>query len=84
MAAFNSRAYNSSPRATRTLPGRQTLTAGGEFVNNITQKQWASYNDPLVAGFEIDQSSQQGAVYVQDEIRVRPWLLLNGGIRHDR
>jgi iron complex outermembrane receptor protein len=37
-----------------------------------------------VASFTIDQSSRQGAVYVQDEIRVRPWLLLNGGLRHDR
>ena len=71
-------------RATRTLAGRQTLTAGGEFVNNITQKQWTAFNDPLVAGFTKDHSSRQGAVYVQDEIRVRPWLLLNGGIRHDR
>jgi iron complex outermembrane receptor protein len=71
-------------RATRPLPGRQTLTAGGEIVANTTQRQWTSYNDPLVAGFDIDQSSRQGALFLQDEVRVRPWLLLNGGVRHDR
>jgi outer membrane receptor for ferrienterochelin and colicins len=70
--------------ATRALPGRQTLTAGGEFVANITQEQWTAYNDPRVAGFDIDQSSRQGAIFVQDELRLRPWLLLNGGVRYDR
>jgi outer membrane receptor for ferrienterochelin and colicins len=76
--------WSAGLRATRALPGGQTLTAGGEFVDNVTQKQWTGYNDPAVDGFNIDQSSHQGAVFVQDEIRVRPWLLLNGGIRHDR
>jgi len=76
--------WSAGLRATRTVLGHQTLTAGGEFIDNVTQKQWTGYNDPAVDGFSIDQSSIQGAVYVQDEIRVRPWLLLNGGIRHDR
>jgi outer membrane receptor for ferrienterochelin and colicins len=71
-------------RATRRLPGRQTLTAGGEFLASITQKQWDVYNDPLVPGFTIDQSSHQSAAYLQDEIRIRPWLMVNGGLRYDR
>lgn len=71
-------------RVTRPLPGRQTLTAGGEIFANITQKQWDTYSDPLVPGFTIDKSSDQGAVYLQDEIRVRPWLFVNAGVRYDR
>jgi outer membrane receptor protein involved in Fe transport len=71
-------------RATRPLPWQQTLTAGGELIANLTQDQWTSYNDPLVAGFDIRQSSRQGAIYLQDEVRVKPWLLLNGGVRYDR
>jgi outer membrane receptor for ferrienterochelin and colicins len=70
--------------ATRPLPGHQTVTAGAEVVANVTQKQWSDYNDPLVADFLSEQSSRQGAVYLQDEIRIRPWLLLNGGLRNDR
>jgi outer membrane receptor for ferrienterochelin and colicins len=69
---------------TRALPGRQTLTAGGEFVDNFTQRQWDTYNDPLVPGFTIDQPSHQSAVYLQDEIRIRPWLMVNAGVRYDR
>ena len=70
-------------RATRDLPGRQTLTAGGEFYHNFTQRQGATYDDPALTGFVSDRSSLQGAVFVQDDVRVRPWLLLSGGLRHD-
>jgi len=76
--------WGTGGHVTRPLPGRQTLTVGGEFLANINQKQWDTFNDPLVQGFTIDQSSNQSAVYLQDEIRVRPWLFLNGGVRYDR
>ena len=68
----------------RQLAGRQTLTAGGVFYDNRRQDQWYSYNDPDVAGADLVHSSQQGGVYIQDEVRVRPWLILNGGIRYDQ
>jgi outer membrane receptor for ferrienterochelin and colicins len=71
-------------RAARSLPANQTLTAGGEFVDNISQDQWGRYDFVSDDNFTIDRSSQQGAAYVQDEIRLRPWLILNGGLRHDR
>lgn len=71
-------------RATRALPGGQTLTAGGEFMANVTQKQWLTYSDPMVPGRSIDKSSRQSGIYLQDEIRVRRWLLLNAGLRFDR
>ena len=37
-----------------------------------------------IDNFALAQSSRQGAAYVQDEIRLRPWLIVNAGLRHDR
>jgi iron complex outermembrane receptor protein len=71
-------------RVTRPLPGKQTLTAGAELLANVRQKQAYFSNDPLEEPTFVDTSSSQSAVYLQDEIRLRPWLLVNGGIRHDR
>jgi iron complex outermembrane receptor protein len=76
--------WNTGARLSRQLRGRQTLSAGGVFYNNVRQDQWFQYNDPDVASAEIRHSSQQGGAYVQDEVRVRPWLLLNGGVRYDQ
>ena len=81
---FSGLRWTVSSRATRPLPGRQTLTLGGEFVDNVDQNQWGAYPFPSADNFVLDQSSRQGAAYVQDEIRLRPWLLVNGGLRHDR
>lgn len=77
--------WNAGMRLVRQLPGHQTVTAGGEFYANVRQKQWSTYNDPGVPPpLDDTRSSQQGGVYLQDEIRVRPWLLLNGGVRYDQ
>jgi outer membrane receptor for ferrienterochelin and colicins len=81
---YNGVRWSVSSRATRPLPGRQTLTVGGEFVDNLTQNQWGIYPFESTGNFRLNQSSRQGAAYVQDEIRLRPWLLVNGGLRHDR
>ena len=76
--------WGAAGRATRALPGGQTLTAGGEFIANVTQKQWLTYSDSSVPGRTIDKTSRQSGIYLQDEIRVRRWLLLNAGLRLDR
>jgi iron complex outermembrane receptor protein len=68
-------------RLTRALPGRQTLTAGGEFFDNIQQDQRSHYDNSV--GSAINQSSTQQGLYVQDEIRLTDWLLLNAGLRYD-
>jgi outer membrane receptor for ferrienterochelin and colicins len=73
-----------SGRALRPLPAGHTLTIGGEIVENVRQNQWGSYAFASPDNFVHDQSSRQGAAYVQDELKIRPWLLLNGGLRHDR
>lgn len=71
-------------QVTRPLPWRQTLTAGVEGYAHLTQKQSNYYDDPALERWTSDVSSRQSAVYVDDEMRVRPWLLLNGGLRYDR
>jgi outer membrane receptor for ferrienterochelin and colicins len=68
---------------TRALRGRQTVTAGIEFINNLSQNQRATYTDPAFALLDIGRSSKQFAVYAQDEVKVAPWLILNGGVRFD-
>jgi iron complex outermembrane receptor protein len=52
-----------------------------EFFDNVQQDQTNYYDNS--AGTEIDQASKQGALYVQDEVRLKDWLLLNGGVRYD-
>ena len=73
--------WNTGVRLSRALPGRQTLTGGGIFYHNVRQNMWYAYNDPKVEGADLFNSSRQSGIYVQDEIRLFPWLLLNGGER---
>ena len=44
----------------------------------------ASVLNPAVPVFAINHSSLQQAVYLQDEIKLTPWLIANGGLRYDR
>jgi outer membrane receptor for ferrienterochelin and colicins len=69
---------------TRALPGRQLLTMGAEFIDNVHQNQAGQYSDPAVPGFIVNDSSVQQAVYLQDEIKLTRWLIANGGLRYDR
>jgi outer membrane receptor for ferrienterochelin and colicins len=63
---------------TRALPHRQTLTAGAEFIDNLHQDQQSRY-----LAFDTTRSAIQEAAYVQDEIKIRPWLIANAGLRFD-
>ena len=75
--------WSAGTMLTRALPGRQTLTLGGEFIDNLHQDQQLNYNDPDFTGFIEKRSSTEHAVYAQDEIKATPWLILNAGIRYD-
>jgi iron complex outermembrane receptor protein len=71
-------------RVTQPLPGAQTVTLGTEFMNNFRQNQNSVYNDPAIDDLLENHSSKQGAIYVQDEIKLRRWLIANLGGRLDR
>jgi outer membrane receptor for ferrienterochelin and colicins len=75
---------SASTRLTRPLPRKQVLTFGAEFIDNIHQNQSADYVDPPGPLFVLNRASLQNAAYVQDEIRLAPWLIANGGLRYDR
>ncbi len=56
--------WSAELRLTRALPGRQVLTAGAEFIDNLHQDQHVVYNVP---GMDIldDGSSTQHALYAR-------------------
>jgi iron complex outermembrane receptor protein len=59
------------------------LTVGGAFIDNIDQNQEASYLNPPATVFTTNRSSTQHALYGQDELKLAPWLIFNGGARYD-
>ena len=80
--------WSASARATRTLPGRQTLTAGAEFIDNLHQDQHTGYLDAaggVIRDVLLDapRSSRQYAAYFLDEVRLTDSIILNGGLRYD-
>jgi outer membrane receptor for ferrienterochelin and colicins len=76
--------WSAGGSVTRPVAGRQLLTLGTEMIINVHQNQSARYVEPAVQIFAIDRSSDQQAVYVQDEIKLSSWLIANGGVRYDR
>src|SRR5262249_8325853 len=54
---------------TRSLPARQTVRAGVEFIDNISQDQIVRYLDPAYPGTDKTRSSTQRATYMEDEIK---------------
>jgi outer membrane receptor for ferrienterochelin and colicins len=76
--------WSVSAGITQPMRFRQTLRAGVEYLDNINQDQSASFlNDPEPF-FEIEHSSKQQALYVQDEIKLGRWFIVNAGLRYDR
>jgi outer membrane receptor for ferrienterochelin and colicins len=69
---------------TRALPGRQLLTLGAEYIDNVHQNQQLHDVNPAAQVFDIARSSLQQAVYLQDEVKLASWLIANGGVRYDR
>jgi outer membrane receptor for ferrienterochelin and colicins len=70
-------------RASRPLGNRHTLTAGIEFIDNVRQDQQSRYVDPPIPLLDLDRRSQQTGVYLQDEVKLTPWLIGTLGLRYD-
>jgi outer membrane receptor for ferrienterochelin and colicins len=76
--------WSASTGVTRVFLKRHTVRAGFEFIDNLHQNQIATFiNDP-VPFFDIQHSSTQQALYLQDEIKLGRWFIVNAGLRYDR
>ena len=68
---------------TRAFGRRHTVRAGAEFIDNLQQDQTTSYSDSPEDALHARESSLQHALYVQDEIRLARWFIVNAGLRYD-
>jgi iron complex outermembrane receptor protein len=68
--------------ASRRLAGAHLLTVGTEVRYQFRNQMTAS--DVTGSLLDIDRPGTIVGLYVQDEVRVRPWLLVNAGARVDR
>jgi iron complex outermembrane receptor protein len=71
-------------RITKTLGRKHKATFGTEFRDNLRQDQ-TNYNlNPFQPVLDDLRSSQEWAVFAQDEFAIRKGLILNAGLRHDQ
>lgn len=70
-------------RGTRAIGRRQVLTAGVEYIDNVHQDQESRYLNPPASILDLDRRSQQTGVYLQDEVKLAPWLIGTAGLRYD-
>ena len=68
---------------TRAFRGRQTVRAGAEFIDNVHQDQNAAFINVPTPFLKTDNTSTQHAVYIQDEVKLGSWFIVNGGLRYD-
>src|SRR5262249_14533217 len=62
---------------------RQTITTGLEYRNNIKQHfRWQNVS-PGPVDFDDQKRSDEGGLYVQDEVSVSDKVSFNLGVRHD-
>jgi iron complex outermembrane receptor protein len=75
--------WGSELKLTRTFGSRHTVAVGAEYRNNFRQDQYNYDEAPYQLYLDDRRSSTNWGVYAQDEITLRPNLLLNVGLRHD-
>lgn len=64
--------------------GPHNVTGGTEYRDNIRQDQFSYYQAPHEEVWTDRQDSDTLALYLQDEWRIHPKLLVNAGIRYNR
>jgi outer membrane receptor for ferrienterochelin and colicins len=67
----------------RAFRGRQTARAGVEFIDNFAQDRRYVSSDAPSPLLDSERASTQHAIYVQDEIKIARWLIVNAGLRYD-
>ena len=75
--------WGAEGRATRKLPGRQTLTAGLEFRDYAEQAQGEAFEEDPAGNWDSDVTTRVFAAYGQDEVRLREKWLVSFGGRYD-
>jgi iron complex outermembrane receptor protein len=68
---------------TRAFRGGQVVRAGVEFIDNMRQDQITRFIEDPVPVLDFRDSSTQHAFYVQDEIKLSRWFIINAGLRYD-
>jgi outer membrane receptor for ferrienterochelin and colicins len=75
--------WSAETGVTRSFRGRQTARAGVQFIDNMRQDQMSIFSDSPKPALDNRRSSTQQAIYVQDEMRLARWLIVNAGLRYD-
>jgi outer membrane receptor for ferrienterochelin and colicins len=69
---------------TKPLFHKHKLTVGSEFQDNLRQDQWNYDLNPYAVHLNDRRSSNEWAVFAQDEFSITHKLTLNAGVRHDQ
>ena len=82
---FSGLRWTVNSRVIRPLPGRQTLTLGGEFVDNVEPGSVGRVSVSVGRQLQRSISRRDRAPRTcRTRSGCASWLLVNGGLRHDR
>jgi iron complex outermembrane receptor protein len=76
--------YGASAQLTLSGVAGHTIVAGLDLQRNARRDQFSYYREPYQQLLDDQRSDGRSGVFVQDEWRVMPGLLLNAGLRYDR
>lgn len=75
--------FGVNSRISKTFQKKHQATIGWEFRDNLRQDQTNYDLNPFELVLDDHRSSQDWAVYAQDEFTIAKGLILNAGLRHD-